>query len=305
MLIQQLRMASALVIAGMIFWHFGWWVAKPVDPAGPVSLLMVEEGVIAMAELLGLAVVVSGLAVAICGAGSAERGPLAVAVGLSTLAHRGVQMDKLVLHRLTTASGQGPPDPFPVWGFIAETWLWLALIGVGFVVGRWVEGWFESPRSILRDRRHVGDHATDIRQAVGTVVVAFCIAWVLVSSTVGGHAVPMHKGQIYFGLFLGFLVASLIAHWFFQAETRVWALLAIALAAGAGYFYGEPDGEIIQAARASGTYVTLKSVARPLPIEYAAVGGIGVLLEADVMWLFRVFFGLGPADRERTGRSSD
>ena len=78
-----------------------------------------------------------GLCVAITGPGSAHRGPLAVAVGLATLGLRGSQIDMLLLSRL---SAQPPQNPFPTWGLIAETWLWLALIGVGLVVGRWVDG---------------------------------------------------------------------------------------------------------------------------------------------------------------------
>lgn len=299
-LVQWMRLLSAMAVAAMVFWYFGWWVARPIDPYAPVSLLMIKpgQGVIAMAELLGLAVVVSGLAVAICGTGSAERGPLAVAVGLATLALRGGQMDNLVLYRLTTEEAAG--SVFPAWSLISETWLWLALIGVGFVVGRWVEGWFGGPRESSAERRGKADHGADIRQSVGTVAVACLIAWMIVLYTTGSAEMPLLKGQLYFSLILAFLIASLIAHWFFQTDTRIWTLLAIALVASAAYIYGQPSSETIEAARQAGGYVTLAPIARPVPIEFAALGGIGVLFEADIMALMCAMFGIGHAHPRAT-----
>lgn len=297
-LIQRIRLLSAMAVAGIIFWHFGWWVARPDDPGGAVSMLMIDNGVIAMAELLGLAVVVSGLAVAICGAGSAERGPFAVAVGLATLGLRGAQMDKLILHRMTSTDPNIAAHPYPVFEFIAETWLWLALIGVGFVVGRWVESWFDPQREPPTPQRRAIDHAMDIRQGVGTVAVAFFVAWVMVSFVAGNETMPLLKGQLYFALIAAFLFASLIAHWFFQMKTRTWALVSIAIVATVAYLYGQPSTKVLEEARVIGAYVPLSSVARPLPIEYAAMGGIGVLFEADVMAFFFAVFGLSPSDRE-------
>ncbi|MCG8406368.1 MAG: hypothetical protein MI923_14310 [Phycisphaerales bacterium] len=297
-LVQRIRLLSAMVVSALVFWYFGWWAAKPNDPKGPVTLLMVEQGVVTMAEMLGLAVVVSGLAVAICGAGSAERGPLAVAVGLAALGLRGGQMDRLVLHRLTSTSANDTVlDPYPVWSFIAETWLWIALIGVGFVVGRWVESWFDSATEDAAQHQHEVNHATDIHQGVGTVAVAFFIAWTIVSFATGSYEAPLLKGQIYFALIFAFLLASLVAHWFFQMSARVWTLLAVALVATAGYVYGQP--EIPDGAYSTGTYVTLSSLARPVPLEYAALGSIGVLLEADFMSVICATFGLSESDRER------
>lgn len=293
-LVQRMRLLCAMAVSAVIFWYFGWRVAQPVDPGGAVSMLMIENGVVTMAELLGLAVVVSGLAVAICGAGSAERGPLAVAIGLATLGLRGAQMDKLVLYRLTSTDPDVAAHPFPAFEFIAETWLWLALIGVGFVVGRWVESWFAPAREPAPPGRRSIDHATDIRQGVGTVAVAFFVAWVLVSFITGDEDMPLLKGQVYFALYAAFLFASLIAHWFFQMTTRTWALVSIALVATVAYLYGQPSEKVFEEARAIGAYVPLASVARPLPIEYAAMGAIGVLVEVDVMAFFAAVFGLEP-----------
>lgn len=305
-MIQRIRVLSALAVSAAVFWYVGWWVTAPMDPDGPVSLLLVEQGVVTMAELLGLAVVVSSLAVAICGARSHERGPLAVAVGLATLALRGGQMDRLVLYRLTATSTRSiAQDPYPVWSLIAETWLWLALIGVGIVVGRWVEGWFDSGRVNTAGpaRQQSGtEPGSDVRQAIGTLAVAFFIAWGMLSFTAGSEELPVLKGQIYFALFVAFLFATLIARLFFPAVPRGWMLITIALVATVAYVYGRPDSETLEAARSMGTYVTLRPIARPLPIEFAALGGIGVFFEADAMQTILAMFGLGPAERPNPDR---
>ena len=306
-LIERIKLLSALAVAAVVFWYVGWWAAAPIDPDGPVSLLMVDQGVVTMAELLGLAVVVSSLAVAICGAGSAERGPLAVAVGLAAMALRGGEMDRLVLFRLTATDARPTAlDAYPVWSLIAETWLWLALIGAGLVVGRWVEGWFEQGREDSTglqsvggrlERRGGGAPGSDIRQAIGSIAVSFFIAWGLLTFTTGSEALPVLKGQIYFALIVSFLIAALIAHGFFQSAARVWLLIAIAFVAMVAYAYGRPDDATLETARRLGTYVTLRPIARPLPIEFAALGAIGVLFEADAMAFLYAMFGLRPDHR--------
>ncbi|MBN2563963.1 MAG: hypothetical protein JXQ75_23860 [Phycisphaerae bacterium] len=298
--ILRLRFLCAMAVAATIFWYVGWWVAGPVDPQGPVSLLLVDHGVITMAELLGLAVVTSGLAVAICGAGSAERGPLAIAIGMATLGLRGFQLDRLVLYRLGLQDARGAgPDPFPTWELIAECWLWLALISVGFVVGRWVEGWFGPRRPDAPSNPVLVDHSSDVRQGLGRIVVISLVGWAVISFTVGNDTDPILKGQIYFSIGIAFLLGGLAAHWLFPAVSRVWALVAVALLATIAYIFGGPDSAAIEAARAGGTYLNIESVARPLPIEFAAMGAVGVLLEADAMRSLRAMFGLTDADRPR------
>jgi len=296
--VQRLRFLAAMIVAGAVFWRFGWWVARPVDPVSAVTLLTLNQSVTAMAKLLGLAVVVSGLAVAICGAGSAERGPLAVAVGLACLAFRGGRMDTLVLQRLSEQPAAEPGAAvamvYPVWGFIAETWLWLALIGMGFVVGRWVEGWFSAERTSRTGDAGSVDHGADIRQGGGTVAIAFVVALVTILYTAGAPETPLLKGQLYFSLIAAFLVGSIIAQWFFQTTAKVWSLAVIALVAMVAYIGWQPE---IDAARQAGLYLALAPPARPLPIEYAALGGIGVLMSSDILAMICVMFGLSPSER--------
>lgn len=299
-LIRRIRFLCAIGISAAIFWHVGWHVVMPQDPQGPVSLLMVDQGVIAMAELLGLAVVTSGLAVAICGARSADRGPLAIAVGLATLGLRGSQLDTLVMYRMhAVPTGRTPLDPFPVTALMAECWLWLALIAVGFVVGRWVESWFGPPQQTGHgpsDRRGAG-RRPDARYDIPAVILASVLAWLALSCTLGSPREAILKGQMYFGIAASFLVAGLVAHACFKTGSRLWSLILVAVVASAAYLVAGPDARSIAHARETGTYLVLQPLARPLPVEYAAMGALGALWERDWMYLFRTMLGMSTEDR--------
>ena len=289
LLIRRIRLFSGLAVSAAIFWYVGPWALGPVDPKGPVTLLAVPQGVITLAEMLGLAIVASGLAVAISGAGSAHRGPLAVAVGLAALGMRGSQMDMLVLYRLFGATGTAGADPYPTWGLIAETWLWLALIGVGWVVGRWVDSWFE-PEPGASGKLVFG--SSDMRQSTAAIALAALVAWAVISFTIGRQQSPLMRGQIYFAVTVGFVVAALAAHACFQLENNLWALVCIGLVAMAAYMISAPTGKEIVFAREHGTYLVLKPMARPLPIEFAALGAAGAFMEKDAMNMLKALFGV-------------
>jgi hypothetical protein len=295
MLVRRIRFLCAMWVAGAIFWYVGRWVTGPVDPDGPITLISVDQGVIAMAELLGLAVVAGGLAVAICGRGSANHGALAIAISLAALSCNGTQLDALVLHRLGADVTAGVLiDPFPKAALVAETWLWLALIAVGFVVGRWVESWFHADGG-----DHVqaaADRAPDVRQGLGAIAVISLIAWVLAAYTMGGEEMPLLKGQILFSVCVSFMVGAMIASLLFRLNSPVWLLVAVALVASGAYLFAGPDLQVLEAARKAGSYVTLRPIVRPLPIEFASMGAVGVLLEQDAADFLRSLFGLGPGE---------
>ena len=288
----RLRLICALAMAAAVFWYVGWWAVRPIDPQGPISLLMIDQGVIAMAKLLGLAVVTSGLAVAICGEGAAERGPLAIGVGLAALGLRGAQLDRLILYRNTLLPGSVANGgiSFPTWELVAECWLWLALIAVGFVVGRWVESWSSPGRP-----SPPADQSSDVRQGLGTIAVTALVAWAVLAYSVGSDADRILKGQVYFAIGISFLVGGMVAHAVLRTTSRMWGLVAIPLVVSVAYLLGRPEDATL--AVSHGAYVSLKPLAQPLPLEFAALGSVGILLETDAIRWLRSLFGLSTADR--------
>src|SRR5207302_11211100 len=63
----QLRICSAMFVAGLIFWSVGWRVWQPADPRGPVLLYGASHPFMTVILMAFLAVVAAGLAVIIAG----------------------------------------------------------------------------------------------------------------------------------------------------------------------------------------------------------------------------------------------
>ncbi|MCZ6816963.1 MAG: hypothetical protein O7F76_09765 [Planctomycetota bacterium] len=276
-LIRRIRIIAGLSVSALLFWYFGWWVVGPRDPNGPVTLLTIDNGVIAMAEMLGLAVAASGLCVAIAGPRCGHLGPLAIAVGLAVVGLRGGQLDTLIVDRIS--SGVAQEDIFPTTDLIAETLLWLAVIAVGLVVGRWVESWFGAQSAQAQRSRGPVDSASEIRQGLGATIVIALLAYNVVRYIGGQENEGVLKGQVYFALGAGFLASTVLAQWIFRATSRIWCLVAIVLVTMACYSINGPEEsrELAAAAREM-VYVNLKPAARPLPIEFASMGAVGALL---------------------------
>ncbi|MCA9256846.1 MAG: acyl-CoA dehydrogenase family protein, partial [Phycisphaerales bacterium] len=222
----------------------------------------------------------------------------AVAVGLATLAARGGRMDMLLLNRLSAPATEGNIDVYPVMGLMAETWLWLALIGVGMVVGKWVQGWFNNAEDGPAPMPDGDAKPTwDIRMAIGALVIGFFIAWSVITFAAGEPMAPIEIGQLFFALILAFLLAALVAQWFFDLRDRIWMLVVVGLVASAAYWFGQPQH--LDAAEKLHTHIAIENpLVRPLPIEYAALGAIGVLLERDFMSILFVVIGYAPRDRQ-------
>lgn len=280
-LIGRARLLGALSVSAGLFYYVGWWAVRPDDPEGPVTLLRVHHGVMAMAELLGLAVVAAGLAVAIRGAGSGYCGPLAIAVGLAVLAGRGTQLESLVNERLLDAlsAGGSPVAPFPRTELIAETWLWLALIAVGFVVGRWVEGWFGSASAPDAGVGRPIDSAVEVRQAAASIILVTLAAYNLVRFCGGRIEEATLKGQVYFSVGAAFCISTMLAIWFFHAVSQVWMLVSVALVATMAYGLNGVPLQPAQdpAALVAQLHTPIAVVARPLPIEFASMGVVGAM----------------------------
>jgi hypothetical protein len=124
------------------------------------------------------------------------------------------------------------------------------------------------------------------------LILSSLAAWCVISFAVGSDDGPLLKGQIYFAVTVAFVVGAAVGNGLFRVSSPAWALASVALVATAAYLLAGPDSALIETAKRTGTQVTLRPPARPLPIEYAALGAAGVLIEQDVMRLLRALIGL-------------
>ncbi len=273
-LAHRLRFLAALLVAAVMFWHVGFLAAGPEDSGAPVTLLLVRHRLLAMTELLGLALAGSGLAVAIAGPGASAAGPLAIAVGLAAMAWRGGAADLLPVC-LPAEAG-----PWPARQLVFELWLWLGLIGVGAIAGRWVETWFSSsePRwersRLLRSPDSDAPH--EPRRAFGAVLVTAGIGLALTAVLGGSPVAAVQKGQVFFAVGASFYIGSVVALWLFPLQSGLWLLFSVALGGTVAYVFGAPalSEDTVQ----RGAHLLLPVLARPLPIEFASLGTAGVIV---------------------------
>ena len=97
------------------------------------------------------------------------------------------------------------------------------------------------------------------------------VAWAVLSFTTGSDVHAILKGQVYFSTGASLLFGALVSHWILRTSSCTWTLVAVAVVAGGAYVFGQPEQTALAAARDAGTYVNLSSVARPLPLEFAAM----------------------------------
>jgi len=272
-LARQLRALAALAVPALMFWYVGYWAIAPVDPFGPVSILLASNPFLAMVEIAALGVVSAGLAVAINGPRSAMFGPLGIAVGLASVSIRGGDIDLLPL---CLPAGSGP---WPIRSLIFEFWLWLGLIAVGAVVGRWIDSWSSGPdsgESATRDPDdQVVDSAAELRRALLAIVVVTILAFVLVRLLAGGPVAPILKGQIFFSVAGGFYAATVLALTFVRLRSPLWLFVALALVGSAAYIIGSPHWTPTMVER--GIRLVIPGIARPTPIQFAALGSAGIV----------------------------
>ncbi len=269
----RLRSVAALLVPALVFWYVGGWVAQPNDPHAPVTLLLVPNRFLVMIEMVGLAVVAAGLATAINGPRSAMYGPLGVAVGLAAVSIRGGDADLLPLCLPAALA------PWPTRALIFEMWLWLGLIALGAVVGRWVDSWSSGPppQDSARDvDEEIVDSAVELRRAMLMIPVVAVLAYLLVQLFAGSPGSPLLKGQVFFSVGAAFYVAVAMAGVVLRVRSPMWLLASVAIAGTVAYVLAAPDVTPEQAAR--GARVVLNGLVRPTPIQYAALGTIGVWL---------------------------
>ncbi len=269
----KLRSLAALAVPALVFWFVAYWVVAPTDPLAPVTLLMTPRLFLVMLEMLGLAIVAAGLSVAIRGPRSATFGPLGVAVGLAAVSIRGGNMDLLPICLPASAA------PWPVRSLIFEFWLWVGLIAVGAVVGRWVDSWSTTdPEHLARHPRdaddEVVDSAAEMRRALLAVAVVTILAFVLVPVFAGGMRSAVLKGQVFFSVGAGFYVATVAVLTMVRLRSPLWILFALVVVGSAAYVVGEPafTKEMIE----HGTRLVIPGIARPTPMQFAALGAIGI-----------------------------
>lgn len=278
-LIVQLRVLGGLAAAAVIFWSIGWTLIQPFDPLGPVSMLGMQRPAPTMGALALVGLVTGALTAAVAGRAASLMSPLGTAVGLAALSWRGAQSDKIGAY----LARQGDAGPvWPTYQLILELWLWVGIVALAVPVGRWCAGRL-CPRDPREPMEAPAGAATQSDAASGAgarmfpaLVVGCLLAYVLMLFFSGSEVSGVFKQQIYFAVGTSFLISSMAGQLLFRPTVSWWPLVGVAVLGAVAYLSGEPpvDGDSAYVA----WRILPDVLARPLPIEYAALGAFGGLL---------------------------
>lgn len=263
----RLRAMLGVVVIGVLFVAVvSRLVLTPVDPLGCVSTLSCRLGWWILPVCAALAFVFATLVSIISGAKLEEMGVFAVALGLSlaVLRHESAAF-------LWTTQGQAIDELRTVLGGLmaAEALGWFAVISAAYAGTRWAVRAFDLKPLI--DQDPAGEYRVGALTVLFMLVVAMLALQVL---SAGSELAPIETGQVCFAVAASFYIASFVAYKVTGAQSQVWAYLAVALVAVAGYAWTalNPTPEFPGRVIAHYAHFSPTAFGRALPIQTVMVG---------------------------------
>ncbi len=289
--VEKCRVVVAATAAVLLLNPVGWAVVAPADPdMGITFVLLPAGGIGAWPELTVLAVVAAVIGTALAGRRLPEAGVFAAAVGLAALALRGGSMRMLLAYQVTPDTGSRRAF---MWAMALDTLMWTALMAVVWVavmlVWRWLwstpdeaaagvsppvargsgkdaptaaAAWSRTPWS--------GWPALAVTGLVGLFVIWTTIARTPVATIARGQVIASIAGGLYLGAMAG--------RYFTGIDRAIWYVAAAPAIALVGWLLGYLAADMRWAQVGGYKFYALLAItpphnlARPLPVEYVAVG---------------------------------
>ena len=281
----RISVVAAFVLVGSLFYTVGWMVIRPIDPLGAVTLLDNGSAVLSVVKLACLAAIGSALATVLLRAHVADFGLMAAAVGLAAMNTRGATVDFLVRFL-----PEGATRSSVLFDLAVETLGWLIVVLVAAMVGELVARWFVAGGSASYSQAHVGlghlltgrvgsrPDKAELRNGPLCLLICVVVAALVIRLTGGTVLMAIRTGQTYFSILAGFFVATLLAHQITRAKLAVWPMLAVPIVAILGYLAGvaKPIASVPEVYQKI-DHIMPNFVCRALPVEYVALGVIGVI----------------------------
>lgn len=298
------RFLTSLVFCCALFLSVGWMVVEPLDPQGSVSLLFGPRSWLQAAQLAGLAVVGASITAVVVGPKLPDAGIFTVAFGMGLMALRGANSSYLLVH-LGKGTSEGRADL--ALGWAVESLLWTlilaaAMVGSG-IVARWINshtgGDARSEPSALDwdafalfdlKRPSPPESWSDRFKHVSVCVLAALLFIRFIGTR--SPIMPVTHGQACFSIVGAFCLGTFAAFQLAYVRSALWSLLAVPIVALIGYVWtylspglkGLPPSLLQSYDRLAN--MPPNAFARPLPIEYIAVGAVSVMV---MFWYLRKF----------------
>ena len=283
---EKVRVFLACLVAIVLVSYIGWMVAQPVDPEMAVTFTAGSRNLLAIwPALLVLTVVSAAVGSAVAGPRLPEAGMFAAAVGLAGLALHGGSMEML----LSYVGGADPSGRRSLMFSMAiDSALWAALLAVSWIVVLMVGRWLWEPTAVQPANRPGSKNASDkggsIVEMLGggilalaiTAIVALFFIWMTIART---PVAIIARGQVIASVFFGLYLGAMVARYFTGVDCARYYMGAPLVVAVIGFLLGYLQSGMGWALPAYAQLATTPphALARPLPIEFIAVGLAGAI----------------------------
>lgn len=291
-LFEKARVAAAVAIAAGLLYTIGWMVAQPTDPNLAITFVRSGRAVPAVLPAIAIMCVVAGIiGTVVSGPRLPQAGLFAAAIGLAVLSIHGGSMMSLL-------ESEGATDEASRKLFMShmllDCALWSGVMVLTWIAVHWTYHWVWLQGEPAAEQVVEGAKEKEKKDAkpqaaldrmgwpgtVVTAVVALFVVWLTagrtpVSNVLRGQTIAAVAGGLYLG--------AMAARYFTGIRDVRFYLLAVPLVGLMAYVVGYLSADM---SWAQGTryqyYVYLATtpthdLARPLPIEYIAVGTAAVL----------------------------
>ena len=272
----RLRWTLALAVLWGLFSYVTDATVLPRGLSRPLLILIGDGGVAAAIVTLLLLAVGTLLGTVLCGGSDMTRGLVVVMLAVALWAWPGGTMDNwLMIHNPTI----GPPSSAAYWLLLVEYVFWAVAIAVAVAVSAWWSGRTDGDeeRSGWRGVLQLDSTRAALREGITALVVTVLVAGVLVLFLTGPRYGHTYRGQVYFAVAVGFVVAVIAAQrvssargllWYLPAPLLVGVIGAVVAAVKPGLGVDYENINIIPA----------WGLVRPLPVQMVSVGLVAVLL---------------------------
>lgn len=294
---EKLRVFAACAVAAGLMWTVGWHVAGPADPKMALTLVAGGLGIpAAWGGLLVLTMVSAAVGTAISGRRLPEAGLFAAAVGLAVLVLRGGSMEQwLGYYPAEDAASRAAL----MRACLIDSLMWAAILAVAWlttmVAWRWIGASHLSIDTVADTKEPSAAAGEGVKTPpafafsvngwpalVVTVLVALFFIWMTIART---PVANIARGQVIGSVLAGLFVGAMTARYFTGIEQPHWYVLAPLVVAVIGYLLGYMNADMnwAEASNQYKPYAELAitpphALARPLPLEYLAIGTVGCLL---------------------------
>jgi hypothetical protein len=280
-MIEKTRLLSAVGLAGVLLYVLGWMIAAPSDPHLPLTFVYSGRAAVAIWPALAIVAVVAGVVgTVVSGPRLPDAGLFAGCVGLAVLSLHGGSMQDLLEAQAanTTAARQAMMLALGL-----DTLLWSAVLIAMWIAVLWTYHWVwggASPAPAAKAGAPVGFARSGWAAMAATVVVALFTIWM----TAGREPVAnVQRGQTIAAVAGGLYLGAMAARYFTGVERSAWYIMSVPVVGLVAWLVGYMSADMSWAQAGKYQYYVylattpVHDLARPLPLEYIAVGTAAVL----------------------------